>query len=1029
MTEAASLSVTLAGRDVGLSTLLQAIDTKTKAAAVGVTALEAQLAKLAQAQGGVASSGGAVVAGLTTTGTSSRTAATNVVALQQAEARLLATQGDLPGAANKLTAALNTQNITERQAIAVKTQLAQVQNRISGQTQPLTSLFQQQNTAIAGLGQQFSTAGSQAGGMSTLISGLGGQLSGLGGNVGSLAGSIGQLAGSFGTLGAIGAVIGISKVGLDMAQTSATIDGTRQSFDALAISAGTTGDILLGSLRAAAQGTVSDAKLIESANSGILLTGGKLASDLPKLLEIARASARASGDDIGFVFDSLVKGIARGSPQIIDNAKITLNASAAMETYAASIGKIADQLTSAEKQQATLNAVLAAGDDIIKKTGGSVQNNATTFAQFGVNIENAKNSFGSFIASGLAPLAGQFNETATATGRLTTFLSQVGTAASASQAQLTADAAANTAYAQTLAQTNSEVAATAAAENARAESLRQSASSTVTATAAVTAMSSADAAAAQAARDHAIAIQQLAELTGQIAPAVNVTATAELAYANSLEMVGVQARAAALAAQQKADSDQVGAVNAQTAAVGNQFLAQAAQQAAGALIASGSAGARAAALLANSSSQIDVLTAAYYRLQAAQIAAGNAANKASVNQTIAQNRAAGRSGRGDSSDAGEVSAANVANQAKIKDALDDQIRANGSNAQKIALANRNLQEQVRLHGANSAAAIRAQTALDSAVESGTKKAKGAGGTKLSDQTKLNNSLLTQQEDYQNKAEDAAQQHADAVAKIEADFAAKILAQQKLNEVSKLNSQADFYDRLTGSELNKKKSGAAALKQLDDQYQKDFQKSQELAQAGSPKLAADFLALKQKQAEQELSFQEKLAEAKEKGDKGEVSRLQAIQELRRRAAAEEEKQLLAGGDQDVNAKNKALDDAAQKEADAQEKIGAASDRATAKKIQNAELAGKKVDEELTKVNALSTAYAGLGGRSPLASGTSATPPATATQAAAGGGASTDISGALDSLRSAISAVEAAVSKGSGNVVSAVRGIHLSAPGVG
>lgn len=332
----------------------------------------------------------------------------------------------------------------------------------------------------------------------------------------------------------------------------------------------------------------------------------------------------------------------------------------------------------------------------------------------------------------------------------------------------------------------------------------------------------------------------------------------------------------------------------------------------------------------------------------------------------------------------------------------------------------------------STAYINKQNELEQAQQKADKAAKagggGAGNTKLSDQTKLNNSLLTQQEDYQKKSEDLATQYAADVEKINADFAAVTLAQQQADEISKRASQADFYDRLTSSDLNKKKTGADALKKIDADYQAAFQKSQELAQAGQPKLAADYLALKQKQADSDLSFQEKIAAAKDKKDKGEVSRLEAIQALRKAVQAEEEKQLLAAGDPNVNAKQKALDDAQQKEIDGQAKIGAASDRATARKIENATLAGKKIDEETTKVNALTDAYTRTGARAAAAGVAPGTPPATTPATTPAPGSAPDLAGAMSGLRDAIGAVESAVRSSGKGIESAVHGIHLSAPGV-
>jgi hypothetical protein len=256
-----------------------------------------------------------------------------------------------------------------------------------------------------------------------------------------------------------------------------------------------------------------------------------------------------------------------------------------------------------------------------------------------------------------------------------------------------------------------------------------------------------------------------------------------------------------------------------------------------------------------------------------------------------------------------------------------------------------------------------------------KKGGGAGGggsssPKLSDQTKLNNQLQANQDTANNKFEDAEAQHLDRLLDIQAEFARKERDQLLANEVSKRQSQADFYDRLTSSELNKKKGGSQALQKIDADYQAAYQKSQELAQAGNAKLAADYLALKQKQADQELKYQEALAKAQEDKDKGEIGRLQSIHALRQQAAAEEEKQLLAGGDANVNAHDQSLAEEDDKHLTAQEKIGTASDRATERQIANATRAGKKIDETTLKVDKLGASYDRIGLGTPAA-GTPAT----------------------------------------------------------
>jgi hypothetical protein len=486
-----------------------------------------------------------------------------------------------------------------------------------------------------------------------------------------------------GLLGLVGpaalasAAIAAIPVGIELTQTGARLDATRRSFDALARSANTTGVVLLNSLREAARGTVSDAQLIESANSGILLTSGTLAKDLPRLLEIARASAQASGDDIGFVFDSLVKGIARGSPQIIDNAKITLDAAGAFETYARSIGKAPEQLNRTEQQQATLNAVLQAGTDIIAKTGGTANTNAEAFARLGTALENAKNrgasglseSFGRYVQSGF--------QAVDATNQMISAITRIG--------EVTPEAAAATAAYDVEMQRSGDITrANAAYDAVLASGIQQ-----------VTDIE----------QQRIVVMQQAQALQAQ-------STAAQIGYANALEMSGIQQRAGAVAAQQKSDADKVAAVDAQTHGIAEEKLAKQAQFAAEALLRAGPAGARTAALLANSSQQIDVLTAAFYRLAAAK-AVSAVSNPL---DGITEDRSERQGAKGNA----DARAAIAQQQAATEQARLQQLIQTGSAAQKAAALQTAYNNAVKQFGKDSKEAVNAQTAIIAAQQAAEK---------------------------------------------------------------------------------------------------------------------------------------------------------------------------------------------------------------------------------------------------------------------------------------------------------------------
>ena len=109
---------------------------------------------------------------------------------------------------------------------------------------------------------------------------------------------------------------------------------------------------------------------------------------LPDLLETARVQAAATGESVDHLFESLVLGIKRGSPLLIDNTGLTLNLAAANEAYARSIGKSVAALTDQEKQIALIQATVAAGNQAIQAAGGIQETAATVMARTQNRITN-----------------------------------------------------------------------------------------------------------------------------------------------------------------------------------------------------------------------------------------------------------------------------------------------------------------------------------------------------------------------------------------------------------------------------------------------------------------------------------------------------------------------------------------------------------------------------------------------------------------------------------------------------------------
>lgn len=208
-----------------------------------------------------------------------------------------------------------------------------------------------------------------------------------------------QLAGKlFVAKQAIDAVVGAFNSALELGLRGSAVEGVTDAFNNITASAGILANKLLGDLRTAARGTISDFDLMRVTNIALAGATGEFGrqfgENLPKLLEIARVQARATGQDVDFLYQSLVTGIKRASPMLIDNTGLTLKAGEATKAYAESIGKTVEQLTNEEKQIAILNATVDAGNAAIAAAGAQQQSVGEQFAAAQATMQNTIDTIG-----------------------------------------------------------------------------------------------------------------------------------------------------------------------------------------------------------------------------------------------------------------------------------------------------------------------------------------------------------------------------------------------------------------------------------------------------------------------------------------------------------------------------------------------------------------------------------------------------------------------------------------------------------
>lgn len=185
------------------------------------------------------------------------------------------------------------------------------------------------------------------------------------------------------------AIAGISKQAYEFAKSAATLQDATRIFQ--------TSGGNLNELRKATQGLVDDFSLITKAN--LAKTMGIPAKEMGTLAKAAMAASKSTGESVDFMLDSIVRGVARGSPLILDNLGLIVSVEKANEDYARVLKKTADQLTESEKKQAFLNAAVEAAKPLIANAEKAGANAADAYTRFETSIKN----IGSAIGTGMAP--------------------------------------------------------------------------------------------------------------------------------------------------------------------------------------------------------------------------------------------------------------------------------------------------------------------------------------------------------------------------------------------------------------------------------------------------------------------------------------------------------------------------------------------------------------------------------------------------------------------------------------------------
>lgn len=239
------------------------------------------------------------------------------------------------------------------------------------------------------------------------------------GAVGRMARGAGQAFQHLGTVAlagigtAAGAVTGVAAGLTKLAVSAAPVESISAAFDGLATSAGVGGDAMLDALQKGSAGMVSQRDLMMQFNQAAQLVSKDFAVQLPDAMQYLSKISAATGEDMSFMMDSLVKGVGRLSPAILDNLQIQTSLSEATDRAAEMYGVQADELTKAQVQAGMMNVVLGKLAENTASMPDVTDTAAAKMAQWKATIQDTKDQIGVAllpVLSKLMDIGGQIAE-------------------------------------------------------------------------------------------------------------------------------------------------------------------------------------------------------------------------------------------------------------------------------------------------------------------------------------------------------------------------------------------------------------------------------------------------------------------------------------------------------------------------------------------------------------------------------------------------------------------------------------------
>lgn len=208
---------------------------------------------------------------------------------------------------------------------------------------------------------------------------------------------------------AAAATAALGGIAVKLAIDAAPIADLELGFNAIAENAGLVGSEVLAAMKDVSAGTIRAADLMQLFNKGTTLLGENFQTIVPFMDQIIAQGAAIGLKPLQAVED-FTTGVARESKMILDNLGIIVNISDATESYAATLGKTASELTAVERQSAILTSAMTSLEKTSKALPSLTEFATTSLEKMKVTFQETKDEIGKALVPALVELVNTFQD-------------------------------------------------------------------------------------------------------------------------------------------------------------------------------------------------------------------------------------------------------------------------------------------------------------------------------------------------------------------------------------------------------------------------------------------------------------------------------------------------------------------------------------------------------------------------------------------------------------------------------------------